>query len=129
MVEIQRLIVPGQHQPYSHYCHVVRAGPHIWISGAVGVSASGEIPAGVVEQFALAMQNLDACLRAAGGRPEYVVKVNIYLTDIADRAAINPERIRYFGEHRPASTLVGVTSLVAAELKVEIEAQAFVPGS
>jgi len=128
MAEIQRLIVPGQHQPYSHYCHVVRAGQHIWISGAVGVSASGEIPAGVVEQFALAMQNLDACLRAAGGRPEHVVKVNIYLTDITDRAAINPERIRYFGEHRPASTLVGVTALVVAELKVEIEAQAFVPG-
>jgi len=82
-----------------------------------------------VEQFALAMQNLDACLRAGGDRSEHIVKVNIYLTDIADRAAINPERIRYFGEHRPASTLVGVTSLVVAELKVEIEAQAFVPES
>ena len=128
MAEIQRLMVDGQHRPYSHYCHVVRAGQHIWISGAVGVSTAGEIPPGVVEQFALAMQNLDACLQAAGGRPEHVVKVNIYLTDMADRAAINPERIRYFGEHRPASTLVGVTALVAPELKVEIEAQAFVPG-
>jgi 2-iminobutanoate/2-iminopropanoate deaminase len=126
MTEIQRLMVPGQHEPYSHYCHVVRAGPHIWISGAVGVSASGEVPPDVVEQFALAMRNLDACLRAAGGRPEHVVKVNIYLTNISDRAAINPERIRYFGQHRPASTLIGVTRLVAPELKVEIEAQAFV---
>jgi enamine deaminase RidA (YjgF/YER057c/UK114 family) len=126
MTEIQRLIVPGQHKPYSHYCHVVHAGPHIWISGAVGVNGSGEVSLDVVEQFAQAMRNLDACLRAAGGRPEHVVKVNIYLTDISDRAAINPERIRYFGEHRPASTLVGVAALVAPELKVEIEAQAFV---
>ena len=68
MTEIQRLMVPGQHEPYSHYCHVVRAGPHIWISGAVGVSASGEVPPDVVEQFALAMRNrMRVCgLPAAG---------------------------------------------------------------
>jgi 2-iminobutanoate/2-iminopropanoate deaminase len=129
MADLERLMVPGQLPPYSHYCHVVRACEHIWLSGAVGVTAEGKIPAGVVEQFALALQNLDACLRAAGGKPEHIVKVNIYLTNIADRAAINPDRIRYFGEYRPASTLVGVAALVAPELKVEIEAQAFVPHS
>ena len=97
------------------------------MSGAVGIAEDGSIPADVVEQFALAMANLDACLRAAGGRPEHVVKVTIFLADISNRGAINPERIRYFGEHRPASTLVEVSALVAPELKVEIEAQAFVP--
>jgi 2-iminobutanoate/2-iminopropanoate deaminase len=126
MTKIERLMVEGQAKPFSHYCHVVRAGDQIWISGAVGIAADGSIPDDVVEQFKLAMANLDACLRAARGRPEHVVKVNIYLTDISKRAAINPERIRYFGEHRPASTLVEVSALVAPELKVEIEAQAVV---
>jgi enamine deaminase RidA (YjgF/YER057c/UK114 family) len=74
------------------------------------------------------MQNIDQCLRAVGAAPEHVVKVTIYLTDISDRSAINPERIRYFGEHRPASTLVQVSALVTPELKVEIEAQAFISG-
>jgi len=127
MDKIQRLMVPGQAAPFSHYCHVVRAGELVWISGAVGIDGEGRVPADVSGQFDLALQNLDACLRAAGGKPEHVVKVNIYLIDIAERATINPARIRYFGEHRPASTLVEVTALVSRELKVEIEAQAYIP--
>jgi hypothetical protein len=50
--------------------------------------------------------------------------VNVYLTDIADRARINPPRLAYFGEHLPASTLVEVSALVSPEMAVEIEAQA-----
>jgi 2-iminobutanoate/2-iminopropanoate deaminase len=57
------------------------------------------------------------------------VKVNVYLTDINDRAKVNPARQRYFGDHRPASTLVGVTSLVLPGAKVEIEATAVIPDS
>ena len=124
---IQRFMVKGQLEPVSHYCHVVRAGSLIWVSGAVGVAADGTIPPGVVEQFDLALASIDACLREAGAGAEHVVKVNVYLTDVADRTLINPARQRYFGEHRPASTLVGVAALVMPELKVEIEAQAVVP--
>ena len=46
------------------------------------------------------------------------------LTDMADRAAVARAREEYFGEHRPAATLVQVVALVAPELKVEIEATA-----
>lgn len=127
MTTIQRIMVPDQAPPFSHYCHVVRAGELVWISGAVGADAQGNVPEDVRSQFEVAMANLDACLRAAGGKPEHVVKVNIYLTDIAERGEINPARMRYFGEHRPASTLVEVGALVVPELKVEIEAQAYIP--
>jgi 2-iminobutanoate/2-iminopropanoate deaminase len=48
------------------------------------------------------------------------------LTDINDRAAINPIRQAYFGEHRPASTLFEVSALVSPEMKVEIEVEAVV---
>ena len=53
-----------------------------------------------------------------------IVKVQIFLTDINDRPKINPLRQSYFGEHRPASTLVEVSALVAPTMKVEIEAEA-----
>lgn len=125
MSQIERLMVPGQATPFSHYCHVVRGGPNIWVSGAVGVTAAGQIPQTVEEQFKLAIENMDACLRAVGSGPEEVTKVTIYLVDIKDRTVINPERVRYFGEHRPASTLVQIAALVSPELKVEIEATAY----
>ena len=77
-------------------------------------------------QFDIAMDAMDACLRAAGGAPEHVVMVRVYMTDITERASINPRRVAYFGDHRPASTLVEVSALVDPRLKVEIECVAFV---
>lgn len=124
---IDRMMVPGQATPFSHYCHMVRADKQVWVSGAVGSDADGNIPDSTVEQFRIALASVDACLRAAGAGPEHVVKVNLYLTDISERGTINPERVRYFGEHRPASTLVGVAALVDPRMKVEIEAVAVLP--
>ena len=126
MPEIKRLILPDQLPPISHYCHVVRAANHIWLSGATGASADGTVPEDVVDQFRVAIASIDAALRAAGGEPRHIVKVVVYLTDVADRARINPVRQEYFGEHRPASTLIGVAALAIPALKVEIDAEAFV---
>jgi enamine deaminase RidA (YjgF/YER057c/UK114 family) len=123
---IDRIIIPGIMEPVSHYCHVVRAGAHVWVSGVVGMGADGNVPEGTVEQFDLAIGVMDQCLRAVGAGPGHVVKVQVFLTDISDRAAINPRRIDYFGDHRPASTLVEVSALVDPRLKVEIECQAVV---
>jgi enamine deaminase RidA (YjgF/YER057c/UK114 family) len=124
---IERIMVPGIMAPVSHYCHVVRAGPHVWASGIVGMDGAGHVPESVVAQFDLAIDVMDQCLKAAGAGPEHVVKVQVFMTDIAERPAINPRRIAYFGEHRPASTLVEVSALVDPRLKVEIECQAFLP--
>ena len=123
---IERLMVPGELEPVSHYCHVVRAGDFIYLSGMVGMKANGTIPPDTVAQFDIALKSIDTCLRAAGGRSDQVVKVLVFMTDITERAAINPIRQRYFGEHRPASTLVEVTSRVDPRMKVEIEAVASV---
>ncbi len=123
---IQRIMVPGIMAPVSHYCHVVRAGNLVWVSGVVGMEADGHIPSDTVAQFDIAMDVMDKCLRAAGAGPEHVTKVQVFMTDISERAAINPRRIDYFGEHRPASTLVEVKGLVDPRMKVEIECQAVV---
>jgi enamine deaminase RidA (YjgF/YER057c/UK114 family) len=125
---IQRHIVPGQPAPFSHYCHVVRADRHVYVSGAVGIQADGSVPAGTVEQFRVALASVDQCLRHAGANASQVVKVTIFMTDISERPLINPLRIEYFGEHRPASTLVEVSRLVDPRLRVEIEAVAYIDG-
>lgn len=126
MATIQRFMVDGQAEPVSHYCHVVKVDNQVWVSGTVGIDRNGSIPRSVVEQFDVALSNLEICLRAAGAEPRHVVKVTVFLTNVADRALINPARQRFFGEHRPASTLVEVSALVLPDLKVEIEAQAVI---
>ena len=73
--DIETLMLPGHPEPFSHYCHGVRAGDRLWISGTVGMTADGHVPDDVVEQFRIAMENLDGVLRAAGGAPENIVKV------------------------------------------------------
>ena len=123
---IERYMVPGMREPVSHFCHVVKAGGVIWLSGMTGVAADGSIPADTLEQFRLAMASLDKALRHAGGRPEQIVKVQVFMTDISERPLINPLREAYFGMHRPASTLVEVSGLVDPRMTVEIEAMAYV---
>ena len=125
---IERHMVPGQARPFSHYCHVVRADRQVWVSGCVGAREDGSIPETTVEQFRVALAAVDACLRHVGAKAAHVVKVTIFMTDVSERPLINPLRIEYFGEHRPASTLVEVSKLVDPRLKVEIEAVAYIDG-
>ena len=123
---IERIMLPGVMEPVSHYCHAVKAGPIVWVSGIVGMTGDGKIPPDTAAQFDIAMDVMDQCLKAAGAGPEHVTKVQIFMTDIKERPLINPRRIAYFGSNRPASTLVEVSALVDPRMKVEIECQAYV---
>ena len=125
-MSIERYMVAGELEPVSHYCHVVKAGGFIWLSGMVGMKVDGTIPEGTVEQFQIALKTIDTCLRQAGGKPNQIVKVQVFMTDISERASINPIRIEYFGEHKPASTLVEVSALVDPRMKLETEAVAYI---
>lgn len=122
---IERIMLPDVMAPVSHYCHVVRAGPMVWVSGIVGMTADGKIPVDTAAQFDIAIEVMDKCLKAAGAGPEHVTKVQVFMTDITERPLINPRRIAYFGDNRPASTLVEVKGLVDPRMKVEIECQAY----
>lgn len=125
-MSIERYMVSGELEPVSHYCHVVKAGGFVWLSGMVGMKADGTIPEGTIEQFEIALKTIDTCLREAGGKPSQIVKVQIFMTDISERSSINPIRIEYFGDHKPASTLVEVSALVDPRMRVEIEAVAYI---
>jgi reactive intermediate/imine deaminase len=118
--------VPALAEPVSHYTDAVRAGDLLFLSGFVPVDGGGRLVGGddVVAQVRQVFANLAAVLDAAGATFADVVKVTVYLTDIADRAAINPVRQEVFGPARPASTLVEVSALVTPGAKVEIDAVA-----
>lgn len=126
IMPIERFMVPGEMEPVSHYCHVVKAGGFIWLSGMVGVETDGSIPTETSAQFDIALRTIDNCLRHAGGLPDQIIKVQVFMTDIKERAIINPSRIEYFGKNKPSSTLIEVSALVDPRMKVEIEAVAFI---
>jgi 2-iminobutanoate/2-iminopropanoate deaminase len=73
------------------------------------------------------LKNIQAILEAAGSRLDCVLRCGVFLVDMRDFAAMNAVYGRVFGEHRPARTTVGVTSLPAQGLRVEIDAVAYVP--
>jgi 2-iminobutanoate/2-iminopropanoate deaminase len=72
-------------------------------------------------------ENMRVVLAEAGCGFEDIVKVNVFLTDVADRPKINPVRQEVFGETRPASTLVEVSRLAVEGARIEVEAVGLVP--
>ena len=121
--------MPGQPEPISHYTDAVRVGELVFVSGCVPVDSEGRLVGGgdVVAQARQTLANVGAVLAAAGCSFADVAKVTIYLTDVDDRPLINPVRQEFFGDARPASTLVEVSRLAIPGAKIEVEAVAVVP--
>lgn len=121
--------VDGQAEPISHFTDAVRAGELLFVSGIVPVDARRELVGGddVVAQARCVFENMRQVLAAGGCTFSDVVKVTVFLTDIADRPLVNPVRQEVFGDVRPASTLVEVSALVIPGAKIEIEAVALIP--
>jgi 2-iminobutanoate/2-iminopropanoate deaminase len=119
----------GTMAPLSHYADAVRAGDLLFVSGCVPVDDEGNLVGGddVVAQAEQVFENIGAVLAAAGASAQDVVKVTLFLTDVDDRPKINPVRQRFFGETRPASTLVEISKLVIPGAKLEVEAVAVLP--
>jgi reactive intermediate/imine deaminase len=125
----QEYRVAGQAEPISHFTDAVRANDLLFVSGIVPVDERRELVGGddVVAQARQVFAIMRAVLAAAGCGFEDVVKVTVFLTDVADRPRINPVRQEVFGESRPASTLVEVSALVIPGAKIEVEAVALIP--
>jgi 2-iminobutanoate/2-iminopropanoate deaminase len=124
---VRRIRLTGQlAEPVSHYTDAVEAGEFLYISGMLPVNGEGDlVGAGdVIKQCEQVLDNVAAVLLAANASFEDVVRVGVYVRDMADRERINTVRRRYFGDARPASTLVEVSALANPGALVEIEAVA-----
>lgn len=122
----QEISVPGLNPPISHYCDAVRFGNMLFISGMAPLDADLNVIGGddVVAQAEAVFAALDKILKQAGASFADILKVTVLLTDVNDRAKINPVRQKYFGSTKPASTLFEVSRLAVPGMKVEIEAVA-----
>ena len=127
MKERLELINPVEWAPAKGYSNgaLVR-GPTLYVAGQIGWNAKQEFETDDLgEQFAQALDNVLAVVRAAGGAPTDVAKMTVYVTDLdAYRASVRSigkawrER---FGKHFPAMALVAVSGLLEPRAKVEIE--------
>ena len=120
--------MPGLNPPISHYTDAVRFGDLVFLSGIAPVDEElnvvGDDATAQAEQL---FTNMKRVLDTVGATFADILKVTVYLTDVNDRTAINPIRQKYFGDARPASTLVGVANLAVPGMKIEIEAVVGLP--
>ena len=120
--------VEGLAEPLSHYTDAVKAGGLLFISGIVPVDEQGRLVGDdAAAQARQIFRNMELVLKAAGCSFDDVVKVTAFLLNVDDRPAINPVRMEFFGEARPASTLVEVSALAVPGALLEIEAVAAIP--
>jgi len=115
--------VEGLNEPISHYTDAVRFGNLLFVSGVSPLDSAGRVVSDdIVAQARQVFENLEKVLAAADADFGDVLKVTVYMTDVADRAKVNPIRQQHFGSARPASTLIGVKELAVPGMKIEVEA-------
>ncbi len=113
----------------AHSADAVVADGLLFVAGILPLDGAGRlVGAGdVVAQARHVLRELETILDAGGCAIRDVVKVTLYLVDVADRPLVNPVRQEVFGDARPASTLVGVPALAIPGARIELDAVAALP--
>jgi len=124
----QHYVRPDGTPPVNGYSHAVAfTGRMIAVSGQVPLDAAGQLvgPGDPLAQARQVFENLAAVLAAAGAALTDIVKLTVFLTDLADLAAFRQVRDEHFpADSPPASSLVQVSGLVHPGFRIEIEALA-----
>lgn len=109
-----------------HYSPAIEHNNLLYISGQLPLHRGQTNPSSnsITDQTQLVLEKLDAILKAAGSKKENVLKVTIYVTDLAFWEKINSIYGTFFGNHRPARTIVPVKELHYGCL-LELDAIAF----
>jgi enamine deaminase RidA (YjgF/YER057c/UK114 family) len=107
------------------FSRAVRVGSRIIVAGTGPIEDDGSTtPGDASEQAARCCELIVRAIEQLGGSARNVVRTRMFLTDISQQDAIGVVHARFFGEARPAATMVGVAALCRAEWLVEIEAEA-----
>lgn len=113
------------------YSRAVRVGPHVHVTGTVGIGPDGTAAGpDAASQARRALTIIEAALGALGSTLADVVRTRMYVVDIGrDGDAVGQVHGEVFGAVRPATTMVEVRALIRPDLLVEIEAEAYVEDS
>jgi enamine deaminase RidA (YjgF/YER057c/UK114 family) len=111
---------------------IMPPGRALYVAGQVGWDIHGNFTGNTfAAQFRKALENVCACVEAAGSSPEYIGRLTIYVTDkgeyLNEIKDVGNAYREVMGKHYPAMALVEVKGLVEPGAKVEIEADAVVP--
>ena len=109
------------------YSRAVRIGNHVWVAGTTATADDGSI-VGVGDAAAqthYVLQKIDRALKEAGSSLRDVVRTRSFVTDISQWEAIGRVHGQYFGDIRPAATMVEVSKLIDPDHLVEIEVDAY----
>lgn len=121
----------GWPRPRGYANGMMARGTLVLTGGVVGWDAQERFPDGLVAQTRQALANIVAILEAGGARPDQLMRMTWYVTDIAAYRESLPEIGAAYretiGRHFPAMALVQVVSLVEKQAVVEIEATAVIP--
>jgi 2-iminobutanoate/2-iminopropanoate deaminase len=116
----KEVLVPGA--ATSPFSAVVRGGDQVYVAGTVGLipGTRTPVPGGIGPETKAALESIFANLAKVGLGPEDVAKCTVFLTDIADFAAMNAAYTKFFPKDPPARTSAAVAALVYGA-RVEIE--------
>ena len=115
-------------EPIVGYSRAVRIGNIIEVSGTCAVDADGNL-FGIGDPYLQTKRSLEIianALHKLGGSLHDVIRTRIYVTDISQWAEIGKAHGEVFGDIRPATTMIEVSSLISLEYLVEIEATAII---
>jgi reactive intermediate/imine deaminase len=123
---IERLFPPGVPHPANPYSPAVKAGGFIFVSGQVPFDAAANAMSygDIQHETRVTLTNIQRILEGSGSSMKDVVKVNVYLADERDFAAMNEVYVEFFGADRPARTTVGCR-FANPRMKVEIDCIAY----
>ena len=116
--------------PANGYSHVVlvQGGRTAYISSQLGLDSSGQLLEGFEAQAMQAFENLKLAIQAANMTFEHLVKINLFLTDMAHIQMMRQVRDRFINrETPPSSTLIGVAALAVPGAMFEVDAVAVAP--
>ena len=118
---------PDAPAPGGHYSQAVVHNGTVYVSGILPITPDGRklVDVTIAEQTAQIFANLDAILRAAGSQRGNVLKITVYVSDIHAWSTVNQLYTQFFGDHRPARSIVPVGPLHYG-LSIELEATATV---